>query len=67
MQLPLELFFDILILMIPSIQLNVVGFELDAKLSQSKLGMIKGAEKILRSFFSKVIGIPGSSHILLGL
>jgi hypothetical protein len=67
MQLPLELFFDIFILMITSIQLNVVGFEFNAKLRQSKLSVIKGAEKVLRVFISKVIRFPGSSHIFLGL
>jgi hypothetical protein len=67
MQLPLKLFFDILILMIPSIQLNVVGFELNAKLCQSKLSMIKRAEKVFRILITKVSDIPGGSYILLGL
>jgi hypothetical protein len=67
MQLSLKLFFDILILMIPSIQLNVVRFKLNAKLCQSKLSMIKRAEKVLGIFITKVSGIPRGSYILLSL
>jgi hypothetical protein len=53
--------------MIPSIQLNVVRLKLNAKLCQSKLSMIKRADKVFRILITKVSDIPGGSYILLGL